>query len=146
MQSVTKADLFYILYYFYAYEDVDEEQVFDDVRLHRWYSEPITWAAKSGIVYSVPENNGKYLDPFEVVTYQDLACYLYSLAGSPQVTGSIESYVDFNEVSEYAVTAMTWCVENNVIPSNGRKLCPLSQLYLSVFERNIFLAFERAVR
>lgn len=131
---ITKADLFYILYFYYSYDFVTEEPIFEDVPMGRWYSESITWAVKKGFVYSVPSNNGPYLDPFDYVKRQDLACYLYALAGSPEVNGSIEDYSDFEEVEEYAVTAMTWCFENDILSDIGGKLSPLSKVTLSNFK------------
>ena len=86
------------------------------------------------IVYSVSSNSGPYLDPFDYVKRQDLACYLYAFAGSPEVNGSIEDYSDFEEVEEYAVTAMTWCFENDILSGIGGKLSPLSKITLSAFK------------
>lgn len=131
---ITKADLFYILYFNYSYDFVTEEPIFEDVPMGRWYSESITWAVKKGFVYSVPSNNGPYLDPFDYVKRQDLACYLYALAGSPDVIGSIEDYTDFEKVEEYAVTAMAWCIENGILTDIGGKLSPLSKVTLSNFK------------
>lgn len=131
---ITKADLFYILYFYYSYDFVTEEPIFEDVPMGRWYSESITWAVKKGFVYSVPSNNGPYLDPFDYVKRQDLACYLYALAGSPDVIGSIEDYPDFEEVEDYAVTAMAWCIEKDILSDFGGKLSPLSKVTLSNFK------------
>ncbi len=131
---ITKADLFYILYFYYSHDFVTEEPIFEDVPMGRWYSESITWAAKKGIVYSVPSNNGPYLDPFDYVKRQDLACYLYALVGSPEVIGSIEDYPDFEKVEDYAVTAMAWCIENGILTDIGGELSPLSKVTLSKFK------------
>jgi len=131
---ITEADVFYMLYFYHSNDYVTEEPIFEDVAMGKWYSEAITWAAKNGIVYSVSSNSGPYLDPFDYVKRQDLACYLYALAGSPEVNGSIEDYFDFEEVEEYAVTAMTWCFENDILSDIGGKLSPLSKITLSAFK------------
>lgn len=142
--TVTKADLFYLLYYCHSGDFVEEEKIFADVPLNRWYSQPVTWAAKSGILYSVPGNDGEYLFAFDEVTHQDLACYLYALAGSPQVNGSIDGYSDFDKVSPYAVTALTWCVENGIITDTKGRLAPLSTFSLYRFE-TVFAVFKTVV-
>lgn len=142
--TVTKADLFYLLYYCHSGDFVEEEKIFADVPLNRWYSQPVTWAAKSGILYSVPGNDGEYLFAFDEVTHQDLACYLYALAGSPQVNGSIDGYSDFDKVSPYAVTALTWCVENGIITDSNGRLAPLSTFSLYRFE-TVFAVFKTVV-
>ena len=128
---VTKADIFFVLYTFCVSHSTSDgvvtEQVYSDVPLDRWYSESIAWAFQKGITHSVPANIGPYLDPFAHLERQDLACYLYALAGSPNVSGSIEDYSDFDEVESYAVDAMTWCIEKDILCVERGKLLPDSR-------------------
>ncbi len=142
--QVTKADFFYLLYYKNVDVRVESDTVFEDCSVKDWFFEPVYWASQNGILDPVPSNSGEYFNPFSKVSLQDIACYLYALAGSPKTNTSIETYDDFDKVSSYAVTAMTWCVEQGIITDTNNYLSPLSNIYLSELEK-MFTAFQAAI-
>ena len=65
------------------------------------------WAVETGI------SDGSNMSG--TVTRQQMAAMLYRYAGSPAVTDSLSGFPDAADVSDYAVDAMTWAVENGLI-------------------------------
>ena len=50
---------------------------------------------------------------------EQLVTMLWRYAGSPVVEGDLADYPDSASVSDWAVNAMIWAVENGVITGNG---------------------------
>ena len=71
------------------------------------YAEGQQWAVEAGI------SDGSNMSG--TVTRQQMAAMLYRYAGSPAVTDSLSGFPDAADVSDYAVDAMTWAVENGLI-------------------------------
>ena len=76
-----------------------------------WYEKAVSWAGDAGI------SDGS--NPEEVVTREQLAVMLYRHAGNPVVRGElISQFEDGGQVSNWAVFAMTWAIQNGIM--NGR--------------------------
>ena len=71
------------------------------------YAEGQQWAVEAGI------SDGSNMSG--TVTRQQMAAMLYRYAGSPAVKDSLSGFPDAADVSDYAVDAMTWAVENGLI-------------------------------
>ena len=72
-----------------------------------WYEAGQKWAMEQGI--SDGTNMGKSL------TREQLVTMLWRYAGSPAAGGSLSGYTDAHLVSDWAVDAMTWAVEQGII-------------------------------
>lgn len=81
-----------------------------------WYTEAVCWAVDRGIVTGYPDGT---FGPEAPITREQLAVMLWRYAGSPISTGSFSSFTDADEISDYAVTAMRWAVENGVMNGKG---------------------------
>lgn len=76
-----------------------------------WYEAGVAWAVENGI------SDGT--NPMNSVTREQLALMLYRYVGSPAVSGSLDSFPDAADVSDWAVQGMTWAVENGLITGTG---------------------------
>lgn len=94
---------------------------FDDVDEDAYYAKAVAWAKENGIVKGISENE---FAPMENVTREQIAAIIYNYAiykGYDVSVGedtNILSYEDFDEVSEYAVTALCYACGSGLI--NGR--------------------------
>lgn len=72
-----------------------------------WYAKAMEWAVAQGIT------DGSNAEG--VITREQLVTMLYRYMGSPEVTGDLSKYTDAASVSDWAVKAMTWAVENGIV-------------------------------
>ncbi len=98
---------------------------FADVPMGTWYTDAVGWAAKTGIA----SGTGNGFAPTAAVTREQLAVFLYHYAkaqGMDLNAGSrLGSYVDANDISPWAVTAMDWATGHDLISGkSGDRLDP----------------------
>lgn len=89
---------------------------FEDVLPGEYYYNAVAWAKENGIVYGI----SKFLfGPNEEITREQFVTILYRYASFKgyDVSSHIElsEYVDMTSISEYAVPAMKWGVQNGLI-------------------------------
>ncbi len=72
-----------------------------------WYEKGMAWAVANGV------SDGS--DPTGNITREQLVTMLYRYAGSPKTSGSLAAFADADTVSEYAVQAMQWAVEQGIL-------------------------------
>ena len=101
---------------------------FADVADGQWYSEAIDWAAANGIVTGY---SAEKFGPMNSITREQMAAILYRYAdykGYDVASGedtNILSYVDAENVSEYAIASMQWAVGEGLINGvEGNALAP----------------------
>ena len=76
-----------------------------------WYDAGAQWAVSQGI------SDGTNLD--QPLTREQLVTMLYRYVGQPETAGSLSSFPDGGQVSDYAAQAMAWAVETGLIGGNG---------------------------
>ena len=81
-----------------------------------WYEAGQQWAIEAGI------SDGSDLN--SAVSREQLVTMLYRYAGSPAVSGVISGYADTDNVSSWAVEAMTWAINEGIINGVGNSLNP----------------------
>lgn len=95
---------------------VQSESVFSDVPDDAYYAEAITWAFKNGIVSGYSDT---VFAPDDDITREQLVLMLYRYASYKGDTTSAEVtldvYKDANEISDYAVDAFKWAIQNGII-------------------------------
>jgi len=72
-----------------------------------WYVPAQSWAAAQGV------SDGA--DPDGAITREQLVTMLWRASGSPDTAGSLDRFTDGGAVGGYAMDAMCWAVENEVI-------------------------------
>ena len=111
--TLTRAQVAQILYNQAGSPDVTGGSRFTDVKSTAWYYRAVTWAAENHIV-------GGYTDgtfrPNQSITRQEVAVMLYSRAGRPAVSGSLDGvFVDSGTVAGWAKNAMVWAYQNQIL-------------------------------
>lgn len=91
---------------------------FSDVVEGEWYAKPVAWAKEQGITAGNPDGT---FGVSENITREQLVVMLYKYAvkcGEAQkgaACADLSIYSDLDEVSTWAVEALTWAVENNIL-------------------------------
>ena len=91
---------------------------YTDVPADAWYAKAIEWASRYGIVNGTSETT---FDPNGTVTREQIATMLYRYAGNnAQADASaLDAFVDGAQVSDWAVPAMAWAVEEGHMNGKG---------------------------
>ena len=117
-QSLTRAQLVTILYRMERSPYVIGRSGFSDVKNGTWYSDAIAWAASKGIVKGF---SSTIFGPDQPVTREQLVTILYRYSGaSPGSRSAIRSFPDRGEVSDFALDAVCWAVEQGIISGVSR--------------------------
>lgn len=121
--KLTRAEMVQILYNWAGKSEVIGSSEFSDVPNNEWYAKAVIWAANNGIVNGV--GDGKFA-PSAPVTREQLAAMLYRYAGEPKVSEALTDFADAETVSAYAVDAMKWAVQQDILRGDGTpwQLCP----------------------
>lgn len=93
-----------------------------DIDEMSWYYSAAVWGVENGYIKCTDENT--FL-PNTAVTRAQAITILYRFAGSPRSGGSLDTFADGNEVSDYARNAMCWAVVTGIIAaSTDNRLFP----------------------
>ncbi|MCD8380938.1 MAG: S8 family serine peptidase, partial [Lachnospiraceae bacterium] len=109
--AMTRAMAVQILYNYENTPSVSGSAKFSDVKKGKWYYNAIQWATTKGIVLGV--GDGRF-EPNRAITREEFVQILYNYANQPEVKGTID-FPDADAVSKWAVSAMTWAVQNDLI-------------------------------
>lgn len=121
--SLTRAMLVQILYAMEGKPTGSPASGFSDVSGSAWYTDAVNWAKANGVVGGYPDNTFR---PNDNITREQLAVMLKAYAGDTGLYATnIGTYDDFNEVSAWAVDAVSWAVGAGLIAGRGNnKLAP----------------------
>ena len=82
---------------------------FTDIEQNQYYTEAVAWASANGIVSGY--GNGNF-GPNDTITREQMASILYRYAQyknyNTSYTNNLSNYVDVEEISSYAITAIQW--------------------------------------
>lgn len=82
-----------------------------------WYAPSQQWAMINGVSDGSAPNGS--------ITREQLAVMLWRAAGSPSTSKNLTGYADANTVSDWAVEALAWAVDNGIISGmSGSSLAP----------------------
>ncbi len=111
--QTTRAQAAKVLYAISGEDAPEYTKRFSDVVSTDWFALPVLWAAENGVVKGMDDGTFHPNDP---ITRQDMIVLLYRYLGSPETEKeTLGNYADGAAVSEYAVDAMQWAIENGVI-------------------------------
>ena len=101
---------------------------FSDVPSGAWYAKAVTWANRQGIMLGYPDGRFR---PDESITREQLVTVLYRYTGArPGPASVLFPFPDRGEVSDFALEAMRWAVDegliNGVKTARGDMLSPKS--------------------
>lgn len=106
--GLSRAMMATILYRIAGEPEVKYSGAFSDVEADTWYTDAVEWAAQTGVVYGVGND---LFDPLGQLTFEQIIVMLYRCAGTPAVT---EDRL-WDNTSAWAVDAMCWAVENDIL-------------------------------
>jgi hypothetical protein len=114
--ALTRAMLITILYKYVKPEAGVYAGAFADVPAGEWYSDPIAWAAKEGLV----AGDGENFHPDRAITREEMMQILFNFAKwqgkGPAGNWAIRlDYPDVNEVSDWANEAVMWVTMKGIV-------------------------------
>ena len=141
--SLTRAEMVQVLYNWAGKPEVTGNSPFSDVPNDEWYAKAVIWAANGGVVNGIGE--GKFA-PEDSVTREQLAAMLYRYAGEPETSGVLTDFADGDAVSEYAVNAVKWAVQHDILRGDGtpRSLRPTDGIKRSEVAAMLHRYLDRA--
>lgn len=94
---------------------------FEDVSTDAWYAQAVSWAKANGVVSGVSDTQ---FDPDRAVTREQMATILYRYSQLKNLidtsdSNSLQEFTDAATVSDYAIPAMGWAVQNGLISGMG---------------------------
>ena len=111
-KEMTRAEFATILWNMAEKPSTDEKSGFSDIKENDWYYNQIAWAYKNGYINGVSDNE---FNPNGNITREQAMTILYRYAGSPETTETLEKFKDKENISSFALSAMSWAVENKII-------------------------------
>ena len=110
-ENTSRAALAAVLYRAEGSSAVDVQNEFVDVDSDAWYTDAVSWASTEGIISGYGNGLFGINDP---VTREQIAAILWRYAGSPDAVSS-ENFADESSISSYAVKAVDWVRNNNIM-------------------------------
>ena len=116
--TITRAQIVTIIYRLEGEPAVTDGSAFTDVADGTWYTDAVAWAAANEIMGGY--GNGLF-GPNDPITREQFAATLYRYAQykgydvSISENTNIQSFADFDAISEYAITAMQWTFDKGII-------------------------------
>lgn len=116
--NLTRAQLVTILYREAGSPSVEGlENPFTDLQWD-WYKPAILWAANEGIVNGMTPTT---FEPDAAITREQIATILWRANGSPKSEAGLD-FADAAQISDYAVTAMRWCIAESLFKGDDTGL------------------------
>ena len=114
--TLSRAMLATVLYRMAGQPPVTYDDVFSDVPDGLWYSVPIIWASKAGIVNGYGDG---LFGPNDAITREQFATMMYRYAKYEEydlsAAADLSGYTDAGEISDWAIEGMRWCVAKGLI-------------------------------
>ncbi len=115
-QSISRIEVISTLYRLAGSPEVSGEHPFTDATAS-WYQDALVWAYQMGIASGTSATT---FDPGTGITREAFAALLYRYYGGTALEEDLlADYVDADQISDWARTAVNWCVANGIISSNS---------------------------
>ncbi|MCD8355464.1 MAG: S-layer homology domain-containing protein [Clostridia bacterium] len=110
--ALTRAQVAQILYNYVGKPQVTGSIPFQDVKRDTWYYNAVCWAYQQGVVAGTSATT---FAPQENVTREALMVMLHNYSSKPEGSGNLDRFADSNKVSGWAMNAMRWAVQKNIL-------------------------------
>ena len=118
--TVTRGMIVTILHRLEGEPESDYDMPFTDVAEQQWYAGAVRWAAGEGIVTGVSATEFAPDDP---ITREQFAAILWRYAQSKgydvSASADLTGFLDYGQISEYALPALQWAVGAGVMSGRG---------------------------
>ena len=112
---MNRAMLVTVLYRAEGTPAVTDAPTFPDVSAGQWYFDAVAWAAKNGVVDGYADGN---FGPTDRLTREQAVTILWRYAEKPDA-GTSTGFADESEIAGYALSAVAWAKENDVVGGVG---------------------------
>ena len=119
-ERMTRATLVQVLYSMAGKPAVAQTTQFTDVKADDWFADAVAWAEENGVASGVSETA---FAPNDLLTREQLATMLWARVGKPETDGKPD-FADAEQISGWAVEALSWAVENGIMSGFDGKLMP----------------------
>ncbi|MCD8355463.1 MAG: S-layer homology domain-containing protein [Clostridia bacterium] len=110
--TLTRAQVAQILYNHAGQPEISGSIPFQDVKRDAWYYDAVCWAYQQGVVAGTSPTS---YAPQSNVTREELMVMLHNHSGKPEGSGNLNGFVDSSKVSGWAMSAMRWAVQKNIL-------------------------------
>ena len=118
--TVTRGMIVTILHRLEGEPESDYDMPFTDVAEQQWYAGAVRWAAGEGIVTGVSATE---FAPDAPITREQFAAILWRYAQSKgydvSASADLTGFLDYGQISEYALPALQWAVGAGVMSGRG---------------------------
>lgn len=111
-KEMTRAEFATLLWNMAEKPDTDARPGFDDVTSNDWFYKQIAWAFEKGYINGTSETE---FYPNGTITREQAMTILYRYTGSPDSAETLEKFEDKTDISDFALSAMHWAVEEKII-------------------------------
>ena len=144
--NLTRAMAATILYRMAGSPTAPAETSFDDVEEDQWFTAPIAWAQSAGVVNGKGENK---FDPDGKITREEMAVMLGRYATNVEemnidFDGEVPVFPDNDQVQDWAVKAMNWCLGNKIINGDEGRILPQGNATRAEFA-TILMRFDNLI-
>ena len=114
--DMDRATFVTMLYALAGRPDVTAGSTFTDVSADAWYAKAVTWAVSNGITAGRTTTT---FAPGDTMSREEMAVFIYKYCSAPAAAGTL-TYTDASAVSDWAVSAVSYCTAKNYMTgSNG---------------------------
>lgn len=118
---VTRGSLATVLYRL-SNGKVEHNDIFRDVKAGKYYTEGVTWAAKTGVVTGF---TAEIFAPEQTITREQLAVMFARYAkligfNTAADTKVLDAFADGAATGDWAANGVAWCVENGILKGKGK--------------------------
>ena len=111
--TTTRAQFATVLYRMAGSPDVSGMTCpFTDLLANSWYENAVIWGYNQGVINGTSATT---FSPDASVTREQMVTMLFRYSGAAAPQGSLAQFSDANRISAYAVPAVLWAVQNNII-------------------------------
>lgn len=126
-EKLSRAQFATVLHRMDGYPAAESTAVFPDTESDSWYSEPVSWANREGIITGYADGT---FGPADYITREQVAAMLYRYAAvcgyDISARAELDVYPDAKDVSGWAEEAMRWAVGSGILTGKdgGKYLDP----------------------
>ncbi|MBP1924149.1 uncharacterized lipoprotein YddW (UPF0748 family) [Sedimentibacter acidaminivorans] len=127
-QSIKRADFVLMLSRLFEIESLEGLTGFDDVSVEDYYYKELATARKNGLILGVGDNK---FNPEGQITRQDIFVMTYramqvlNMINTDIDSSVVDGYVDKNNISDYAVEAISYFTQNNILANESKAIFPV---------------------
>lgn len=122
--EMTRGMMTSVLYRIAGSPSISGNNPFTDVDISQWYASGALWSWEKGLLKDLESTSFK---PDENITREELAYMLYQYDGAPSdLTASLSGFSDSDQVSDWALDAMKYCVQKGILQGSDGALNPQS--------------------